>query len=161
MYTRETLLESLSALGIASRTFDHPPVHTVEEAKVVRGNMTGAHSKNLFLKDKKGRMYLLAALEDRKIDLKSLSARLSAKSLSFASADRLMTHLGVEPGSVTPFGAINDTENQVTVALDAELLEFDTVNFHPLVNTATTALHPRDLVRFLESCGHAPLILEM
>ncbi|WNK00260.1 prolyl-tRNA synthetase associated domain-containing protein [Thalassospiraceae bacterium LMO-JJ14] len=161
MHTRETLLEILAALDIASRTFDHPPVHTVEEAKAVRGKMVGAHSKNLFLKDKKGRMYLLSALEDRQIDLKSLCARLSTKSLSFASAERLMTYLGVEPGSVTPFGVINDSENQVTMALDAGLMEFDTVNFHPLVNTATTALHPRDLIRFLESCGHAPLILEL
>ncbi|MGJ3259827.1 MAG: prolyl-tRNA synthetase associated domain-containing protein [Rhodospirillales bacterium] len=160
MMTQETLLRHLENLGIESRTVAHPPVHTVEEAKAHRDGLPGGHTKNLFLKDKKGRMFLVTADEDRAVDLKQLRDMLGAKPLSFASAERLMTYLGVEPGSVTPLAAVNDTGGDVTVALDTSLLAHDLVNVHPLANTATTAMTPEDLIRFLEACGHAPLLLD-
>lgn len=160
MMTQETLLSHLEYLGIESRTVAHPPVYTVEEAKAHRDGLPGGHTKNLFLKDKKGRMFLVTADEDRTVDLRQLREKLGSKPLSFASAERLMTYLGVEPGSVTPLAAVNDSGGAVTVALDASLLAHDFVNVHPLANTATTAMTPGDLLRFLEECGHAPLLLD-
>jgi len=156
----EALLARLESLGIETRTVTHPPVFTVEEAKQLRGELPGAHIKNLFLKDKKGRMFLVTCLEDRRIDLKSLSDALGAKRFSFGSAERLMTYLGVTPGSVTPFAPINDTEGEVEVVLDAALGQSDPVNAHPLVNDRTTAIATADLVRFLEDTGHPPRMLD-
>lgn len=148
----------LDALGIETKTVRHPAVFTVEENKALRGALAGAHTKNLFLKDKKGVLWLVCALEDRAIDLKALRARIGSAALSFASADTLRAALGVEPGSVTPFAVINDEQNQVRVILDAALMAFTTLNVHPLVNTATTAVAVSDLLRFLRACGHAPRI---
>lgn len=160
MMTPKTLLARLSALEIPNRTVTHPPVFTVDEAKSHRDGLPGGHTKNLFLKDKKGRMFLVTADEDREIDLKSLRDKLGAKPLSFASAERLMTYLGVEPGSVTPLAVINDTDNAVTMALDSALMTHEMINVHPLVNTATTALTPQGLVRFLEACAHPPMMID-
>lgn len=160
MHTPETLMARLDALGIATETTEHPPVYTVEEAKAHRGQMHGAHSKNLFLKDKKGAMFLVTALEDRAVDLKDLRARLDSKPLSFASAERLMRHLGVEPGSVTPFALINDDAGSVRFALDRGMLDHDALNFHPLVNTATTRIAPQDLLAFLDAIDHPPMLLD-
>ena len=151
----------LAALGIETETTEHPAVYTVEEAKRHRGRMAGAHSKNLFLKDKKGALFLVTALEDRTVDLKALRSLLESKPLSFASAERLMTHLGVEPGSVTPFAVVNDDACEVTMILDRGLMDFDILNFHPLVNTATTAIRPDDLFRFLEDTGHPPRFIDL
>ena len=155
------LLARLDALGIAYRNHEHAAVFTVEEAKALRGELAGGHIKNLFLRNKKEEMWLVVAEEDKRIDLKALGERLGAGKLSFGSADRLMRYLGVLPGAVTPFGIINDTNRKVTVVLDRDLMGFDPVNAHPLVNTMTTALAPGDLVRFLEAEGHAPLITEV
>jgi Ala-tRNA(Pro) deacylase len=152
----EALFARLDALGIAHRTFHHPPVYTVEQAKALRGEIVGAHIKNLFLRDKKKRMWLVVALEHRRIDLKSLGADLRARSLSFASAERLMTYLGVEPGSVTPLAALNDESGAVSVILDRAVLDHSLVNCHPLVNHMTTALAPGDLLRFLAAVDHEP-----
>lgn len=155
------LLQRLEALGIQSKTVMHPPVFTVEEAKALRGSLPGAHIKNLFLRNKKGEMWLLTCLEDRQIDLKALGSALGAGRFSFGSADRLMQYLGVLPGAVTPFAVINDTGGQVRMVLDKGILALDPVNAHPLVNDMTTALESKDLVRFLEAEGHAPLVLDM
>ncbi|MBO6947799.1 MAG: prolyl-tRNA synthetase associated domain-containing protein [Rhodospirillales bacterium] len=160
MLTQETLLARLSELGISGRTVTHAPVYTVDEAKAHRDGLPGGHTKNLFLKDKKGRMFLVTADEDQEIDLKSLRDKLDCKPLSFASSERLMTYLGVKPGSVTPLAVINDSDGVVTLALDRSLLSHPWINVHPLVNTATTALTPDDLMRFLETCGHAPLMID-
>ena len=157
----EALLARLESLGIGSRTVDHPPVFTVEQAKALRGELPGHHIKNLFLRNKKGAMWLVVCLEDRQIDLKALAAALDAGRFSFGSAERLMTHLGVEPGSVTPFAAINDTQSQVQVVLDTAVTTGGPVNCHPLVNHRTTAIAPTDLIRFLESTGHPPRLLDM
>jgi Ala-tRNA(Pro) deacylase len=156
----EALFRRLDALGIAHETKHHPPVFTVEQAKALRGEIAGAHIKNLFLRDKKKRMWLVVALEHRPIDLKRLAAFLSARGLSFGSAERLMTYLGVAPGSVTPFGIVNDRDGEVTVVLDREVLAHPLVNCHPLVNSMTTAVKPKDLLRFLEAEGHSPRLLD-
>ncbi|GAB4359841.1 MAG: prolyl-tRNA synthetase associated domain-containing protein [Kiloniellaceae bacterium] len=156
----EALHARLDALGIAYKAVSHPPVFTVEEAKALRGELPGSHIKNLFLRNKKGRMWLVTCLEDRDIDLKALGERLDAGRFSFGSAERLMTYLGVRPGAVTPFAVINDKAGEVTMVLDSGVMADGPVNCHPLVNTMTTALAPADLVRFLEAEGHAPKMLD-
>lgn len=158
----EALFAKLRALGIETETLQHDPVFTVEEAKRLRGELPGGHTKNLFLRNKKGRMWLVVCLEDREIDLKALGAQLDGGRLSFASADRLMKYLGVVPGAVTPFAALNDTQGQVQVMLDRGMLEtHDRLNFHPLDNAMTTGIAPGDLVAFLQAVGHAPGYLDL
>ena len=149
----------LDDLGIAHTTVKHPPVFTVEQAARLRGEIAGGHTKNLFLRDKKYELYLVVALEDAEIDLKGLHRQLGATGrFSFGSSDLLREVWGVEPGAVTPFGAINDREGRVTVVLDAAMMEHETLNYHPLVNTMTTSIKRDDLVKFLESTGHIPRI---
>jgi len=157
--TREHLLDRLAALGIEAETVDHPAVYTVEESQRLRGDLPGAHSKNLFLKDKKGRLWLVVALEDRNIDLKALRKTIGAAQLSFGKPEVLAELLGIEPGSVTPFAVINDTEGRVTVVLDEGLLAHEALNFHPLTNTATTRLAPDGLLAFLDDTGHTPMVV--
>jgi Ala-tRNA(Pro) deacylase len=158
----DALFARLRELGIATETLQHEPVFTVEEAKRLRGELSGGHTKNLFLRNKKGRMWLVVCLEDREIDLKALGAQLESGRLSFGSADRLMTYLGVVPGAVTPFAAINDTQGQVQVMLDRGMLAaHHRLNFHPLDNAMTTGIAPDDLVRFLEAVDHAPGYLDL
>jgi len=157
--TPADLFAALDALGIPHRTVQHPPLFTVEQSQALRGQIPGGHSKNLFLRDKKQALFLVVALEDAEIDLKSLHRRLGATGrFSFGAADLLREVWGVIPGAVTPFGAINDRDGRVTVILDAPLMAHATVNFHPLVNTMTTSIGRDDLVRFLESTGHPPRI---
>jgi Ala-tRNA(Pro) deacylase len=160
MLSPQQLFTRLDALGLAHRTVEHPPVFTVEQAKQHRGELPGHHIKNLFLRNKKGAMWLVVALEDREIDLKRLGERLGAGRLSFGSPERLRKHLGVEAGSVTPFAVVNDTVHQVTLVLDRGLAEGGPVNAHPLTNTMTTAISFADLSRFFEATGHAPQWLE-
>lgn len=155
------LLARLDALGIAHRTVAHAPVYTVAESRELRGDFPGGHSKNLFLRNKKGRMWLVTCLEDRDIDLKRLAERLGAGRFSFASAERLMHYLGVIPGAVTPFAVVNDREGKVRMVLDAGLLDHDPLNFHPLDNGMTTAVSAADLLRFLEHAGHPPEIVDL
>lgn len=158
----DELFRRLDELGIGYRAVEHPPVFTVEEAKALRGELPGGHVKNLFLRNKKGdAMWLVVALEDRAIDLKALGERIGAGRVSFCSADRLMAHLGVLPGSVTPLALVNDRERRVQVVVDEGLLAHDPVNVHPLVNTMTVAISPGDLLRFVEACGHWPQILDL
>ncbi|TVR83938.1 MAG: prolyl-tRNA synthetase associated domain-containing protein [Rhodospirillales bacterium] len=159
--TEADLMTFLAGLGITTETVRHPPVFTVEEAKTLRGDLPGTHIKNLFLKDKKGRLWLVVVDEDRPMDLKDLRRRLGAAPLSFAKPDVLADVLGVEPGSVTPFAALNDTTGAVTVVLDAAVMAGDRLHCHPLINTATTAIAPDDLHRFLRACGHDPLVIDL
>src|SRR5512143_3749345 len=157
--TPEQLFSALDALGIKYLTVKHPPLFTVEQSRALRGQILGGHTKNLFLRDKKYELYLVVALEDADIDLKGLHRQLGASGrFSFGASDLLREVWGVEPGAVTPFGAINDTEARVTVVLDAAMMERETLNFHPLVNTMTTSIARGDLVKFLESTGHMPRI---
>lgn len=157
--TPDDLFAFLNSLGIKHSTVTHPPVFTVDQARSLRGQLLGGHTKNLFLRDKKNALYLIVAEEDAQIDLKGLHRQLGANGrFSFGSADLLREVWGVVPGAVTPFGAINDTEGRVTVVLDTPMMEHETLNCHPLVNTMTTSIASKELVRFLESTGHIPRI---
>lgn len=159
--SREDLFTKLAALGIETTTHDHPPVFTVEEARAHCAHLPGGHCKSLFLKDKKGRLYLLVALDARPIELNAMAKRLGAGRLSFGRPELLMAVLGVTPGSVTPFALINDIERKVTVALDAGMMQEPLLNYHPLTNRATTAIRPDDLRRFIAACGHQPVEIEL
>lgn len=156
--TRAEFEAFLGAIGVAFRSHEHPAVFRVEEGLDIKAEMPGAHTKNLFLKDKKGAMWLVVAAEDRLIDMKALRPILGSAALSFASADTLRRVLGVEPGAVTPFALVNDDEHRVRVVLDAGLMAHGTLNFHPLVNTATTTIAAGDLLRFIRACGHEPQV---
>jgi Ala-tRNA(Pro) deacylase len=154
------LFAALDRLGIAHPTVTHPPLFTVEQSQALRGTIPGAHTKNLFLKDKKDTLFLITALEDAAIELKSLHRRLGAAGrFSFGSAALMLETLGVTPGAVTPFGAINDSAGRVTVVLDAALMQHAVINAHPLTNTMTTSVGRDDLVKFLEATGHPPRIV--
>jgi len=153
------LFAYLDRLGIAHNTVSHPPLFTVEESQELRGQIAGGHTKNLFLKDKKGALFLVVALEDARIALNGLHRQLGATGrFSFADADAMRAVLGVEPGSVTPFAALNDTQAQVTVVLDSAMLAHEVLNYHPLANTMTTAIARDDLLKFLRASGHEPRI---
>jgi Ala-tRNA(Pro) deacylase len=159
--TSDGLLARLAELGIAVRTVDHPPVFTVDEARRHRGDLPGTHTKSLFLRDKKGAMWMVVCREDRALDLKDLAARIGAKHLSFGSPERLLRHLGVIPGAVSPFAVVNDGERLVQVVLDRQVLERDPINLHPLDNAKTTAIASADLLRFLEAEGHPPRLIDL
>jgi Ala-tRNA(Pro) deacylase len=159
--TRENLFSHLAALGIETETVEHPPLFTVEDSRALRGEIPGAHTKNLFLKCKKGQLWLVTALEDARIDLKTLHHKLGSGRLSFGSAELLGEVLGLTPGSVSTFGVINDIENRVSVVLDEALMWYHRINLHPLVNTAITGISREGLISFLSSCGHPPKILAL
>jgi Ala-tRNA(Pro) deacylase len=155
----DQLFAALDALAIKYTTVKHPPLFTVEQSRSLRGQIPGGHTKNLFLRDKKHALFLVVAEEEADIDLKGLHRLLGANGrFSFGSSDLLREVWGVEPGAVTPFGALNDTAGRVTVVLDKAMLAHATLNFHPLVNTMTTSIARDDLIRFLESTGHSPRI---
>ncbi len=155
----DELFAYLDRLGIAHKTVTHPAVFTVEEGRELRGSIPGGHTKNLFLRDKKGAPYLVVASEDAAIELKSLHRLLGASGrFSFGSAELLRELLGVEPGSVTPFAAVNDTACRVAVVLDAGMMAQPVLNFHPLKNTGTTTISREGLLKFLEATGHLPRI---
>jgi Ala-tRNA(Pro) deacylase len=154
------LIETLDRLHVAHRTVRHPAVFTVKQARTLRGRIPGGHTKNLFLKDKKGGLVLLSAPEDARIELKSLHRLLGAGGrFSFGVADLMWQTLGVEYGSVTPFAVMNDTTGRVAVVLDSALMQHHTLNFHPLTNTMTTTIDRDGLLKFLEATGHSPRII--
>ncbi|WP_018699065.1 prolyl-tRNA synthetase associated domain-containing protein [Amorphus coralli] len=158
--TRAALLDRLAARGIEAPTTDHPAVFTVGESEDLHDRIPGGHSKNLFLKDKKDRVFLVSVLADATVDLKRIHTLIGAQGrVSFGKPELLMELLGVAPGSVTPFGIVNDGDGRVTVILDAGLMAHDVVNFHPLENTATTSIGRDDLIRFLTEEGHPPQVL--
>ncbi|WP_312794665.1 prolyl-tRNA synthetase associated domain-containing protein [Tianweitania sp.] len=159
---REGLLAKLDGLGIQTSTVDHPPLHTVEESQHLRGEIPGAHTKNLFVKDRKDRYFLLVVEEMAVVDLKTVHHVIGASGkVSFGKPEALMDLLGVVPGSVCVFGAINDTENRVTVVLDSTLMESAVINAHPLTNEATTSIGRDDLLAFLQAVSHPPLVLKI
>lgn len=158
----EQLLGRLSDLGIAAATHHHPPVFTVEESQALRGSLPGVHCKNLLLRDRKHRLWLLVCREDCALNLKSLRDPLgAAASLSFATPEILFEVLGVTPGSVTPFGLINDKDHRVTPVIDAALLTYSQTYFHPLRNDMSTAIAPRGLLDFIRACGHHAVGLDL
>lgn len=146
----------LDTLGIPYETHAHAPVFTVEQAKAARVRHDGIHTKNLFVRNKKGAMWLVTLPEDRPVDLRVLGERIGAGHLSVASPERLRTHLGVEPGSVSPLAAVSDTTGAVRVVVAPEILAANAVHVHPLTNDRTTTLSGPDLDRYLRDTGHAP-----
>ncbi|MGG5821934.1 prolyl-tRNA synthetase associated domain-containing protein [Falsiroseomonas sp. HW251] len=161
--TPQGLLARLDALGIEHRTVTHAPVFTVEESKALRPDLPGGHSKNLFLKPQKAPgPFLLAVLEeDRRVSVNALARALGVPRVTFGSAGELVATLGVEPGSVTPFGLVNAAPGSVRAVFDRHLVQdFEWVNFHPLTNAMTTAIRPKDLLRFLRGLGHEPELVD-
>ena len=157
--TEADLFAHFDALGIAHVTHRHRPVFTVEEGRDLKAAMPGGHTKNLFLKDKKGAIFLICAISGTAIDLNATSKLLASGRFSFGSPERLMEYLGVEPGSVTLFAILNDPDRTVTLVLDEALFALDPVNFHPLKNDATTAISPADMLKFVRSLGREPIRL--
>jgi Ala-tRNA(Pro) deacylase len=149
-YTPEALLSALDQLGLKTSTLTHQAVFRVDEGHDIKSHLPGAHTKNLFLRDDKGRQYLISAEQGTQINLKSLPKHIASGRLSFGSEARLMRALGVRPGSVTALALVNDPEHQVTFFLDKALFDAEIVNFHPLTNTATTALSHNDFMAFLQ-----------
>ena len=158
--TPDQLYALFDRLGIAHHTLQHPPVFRVGEGEEIKAALPGGHTKNLFLKDAKGQLWLICALGDTRIDLKRLPAVIGAARLSFGDAQTLLSALGVTPGSVTVFALINDEAHKVRLVLDKALLAHDLVNFHPLTNTATTAISREGLLRLLDALGARPAIVD-
>jgi len=156
--TRQDLFDRLAELDIATHTVEHEPLFTVAESCKLERDLQGAHTKNLFLKDDAGKLFLVVAKTTTHVDLKALAKRLEAGRFSFGKPELLMEILGVPPGSVTAFCVINDPSKCVHVVFDTELMQFDSINCHPLVNTATTNIARDDLLRFIRSCGHEPVM---
>jgi Ala-tRNA(Pro) deacylase len=159
-HDRQSLLAFMAARGIEQTTHDHPAVFRVEEGLELKAAMPGAHTKNLFLKDKKGRLWLISARQDTVIDLKAVPKRIGSDRLSFGNEPLMWETLGVRPGSVTALGLINDVDRRVTFVLDRRLWDADIVNFHPLTNTATTALTQDGFRRFLHAIGREAMVVE-
>lgn len=159
--TRAELFERLKALSIKTETRDHEPVFTVAESEALHREMPGGHTKNLFLKDAKGRLFLLVAESHTPVDMKTLHKKIGCARLSFGKPDLLLDKLGVSPGSVTAFAVINDHAAEVSVLIDENLMCHDIINCHPLENTATTAITRDDLLIFLKDTGHEPVVVSL
>lgn len=159
--TPEALLAFLAELGIETTTHRHPPVFTVEEAARYTAHLPGGHTKNLFLEDRSGKLWLVSCLDSQVLRINGLARLLDAPRMSFGKPERLRKALGVEPGSVTPFALVNDRARRVQPVWDAKMLALPLLNFHPLVNTMTTAITPSGLRRFVEATGHVPVELDL
>jgi Ala-tRNA(Pro) deacylase len=160
--TDHDIYDVLSELGIEFEKYEHPPVFTVEEANRHRGKLPGGQTKNLFVRNKKGRRhYLIVAAADKKVDLKVLRGVFGEAAMSFASEARLKKYLGVGPGSVSPFGIINDSNREVVVIIDRDLLRYEALGFHPNVNTATLVIDKDDFLRFLKHCGNEVRVVDL
>lgn len=160
--TFDELMRFIDDLGIEVSTIRHAAVFTVAEAQALRGKIAGAHTKNLFLKDKKDNFFLLTVGEETDVDLKAIHTKIGASSrVSFGKPEKLLEYLGLTPGGVSVFGAINDTQHKVKIILDENLMTHESINSHPLTNDASTSIRPDDLLRFLKATGHEPLILKI
>ena len=159
--TRDEFIAWLDAEGLAHRTLEHPAVFRVGEGLDIKADLPGAHTKNLFLKDKKDRLWLISARQDTVIDLKRADRVIGAARLSFVNEGLLKDVLGLTPGSVTAFGLINDRARQVTFVLDRRLWEAEVVNFHPLLNTATTGMDQATFRAFLDRIGVTPIVVDL
>ena len=156
MLFKEELIKLLDESNCDYEVKEHAPLFTVEDSKSLRGSILGAHSKNLFLKDAKGQFYLLSVEENTKVDLKKIMNFIGSKKLSFAKAEYLESILGIEPGSVSPFALINDVDKKVLLFFDKNFLNYEKLNFHPLVNTATVNIATSDMIKFIEE-KHNPI----
>lgn len=160
-HSPEDVFEFLEKAGIALTTVSHPPTRTVRESAAIDRELPGGHTKNLFLKDAKGALFLITAHAETQIDLKQVQRRLGCARLSFGKAELLFDVLGVYPGAVTPFALINDSAHRVMFVLDKRLTTFDSLNCHPLHNSATTNIAREDFLRFLALTGHEPRIINL
>ena len=160
MLDRAGLIAFFDAHGVDHSTTDHEAVFRVGEGEGIKDGIPGAHTKNLFLKDAKGRLWLISAKDDTVIDLKRLHTVIGSARLSFGPAELMVETLGVTPGSVTAFGLVNDTEGRVTFVLDKALADADQVNFHPLTNTATTTVSQAGFRAFLAALGRTPIVVD-
>ena len=160
MKTRADLIAFFDAHGVDHDTTDHAAVFRVGEGEGIKDDIPGAHTKNLFLKDAKGRLWLISAQDDTQIDLKRLHTVIGSARLSFGSAELMEEVLGVTPGSVTAFALINDVDHRATFVLDRRLAQAERVNFHPLTNTATTGVSQAGFARFLQALGIAPMVVD-
>jgi Ala-tRNA(Pro) deacylase len=159
--SRDDLMRRLDALGIATTTIEHAAVFTVAESEGLERRLAGGHTKNLFFKDAKDRLWLVIAESRTQIDLKALPKAIGSARLSFGKPDLLLEVLGVTPGSVTAFAVINDTSQRVSVIIDAALMRHEVINCHPLVNTATTSIARDDLLALIRACGHQPRVVDL
>jgi len=160
--TPEDLFAFLDSLSIRTTTTTHPPLYTVAESQALRGSISGGHTKNLFLKDRKAAFFLLTVEEDASVDLKTVHHLIGASGkVSFGKAEDLLDLLGVTPGAVTVFGAINDDKGAVKIVIDEALTRHEIINAHPLTNEATTSIARHDLLRFIEATGHQPHVLKV
>ena len=157
----ESLMQKLDDLGVTYTRYDHEAVFTVAESEKIEADMPGTHCRNLFLRDKKKRMFLVVLPNDVEVDMKKLAPIIGSDRISFGSADRLWEFLGVRPGSVCPFAIINDPEHKIKLVLDESMMKADIVNYHPLINTMTLGLSPDGLITFIKDCGHDPLIVDL
>lgn len=161
-FGRQELLALLEERGYETTTVEHPPLFTVADSQELRGSIEGGHTKNLFLRDKKGNVFLLTAEEDTPVDLKQLHKKLGGASrFSFGKPELLMRLLGVIPGAVTALGLVNDREGSVNFAIDKRLMRHDRINCHPLTNEATTTIARDDLIDFARHTGHEPQIVDL
>mgnify|MGYP001317134119 CR=1 FL=1 len=161
MATPDDLFARLKALDIETETHSHPPVYSVEESRCLRGDLPGTHCKTLLFNDKKAALWLCVVEESRRLNIRALSDALGAARLSFARPEIVEKYLGIEPGAVTPFALINDTDAVINVALDSDVMAAEIAYFHPLINDRTTAIAPADLRRFIEAGGHRPVTVDM
>ena len=159
-FTRAQLFAFLDAHGVDHATTEHAPVFRVEEGAEIKATMPGGHSKNLFLKDARGQLWLISALGETVIDLKRTAKAIGAAKLSFGSADWLWEALNVRPGAVTALALVNDPEQRVRFVIDAALMASDPLNFHPLANDATTAVSRAGFDRFLAALGRQAQVVE-
>lgn len=154
-------MQRLSELGVEYKLYHHEAVFTVAEGEKLDAGIPGTPCRNLFLRDKKKNNFLLVLQHATEVEIKKLPDIIGSDRLSFGSAERLWEYLGVRPGSVCPYSIINDTGNNVKICLDKSMMETDLVNYHPLVNTMTVGTTPQGLMRFIESCGHVPHIVDL
>tara|TARA_A100001011_G_scaffold400732_1_gene518083 strand:+ start:14496 stop:15008 length:513 start_codon:yes stop_codon:yes gene_type:complete len=149
MLIERDLLELLRSKGLDFQIHNHEPLFTVEDSEKLRGEISGAHTKNLFLKDKKDNFFLFSCDENASVDLKRFSKSIDAKNLSFANEKYLEKYLGIKPGSVSPYALLNDTENFVTFYIDKKLVDSEIISFHPLINTTTITTKTKDFIGFI------------
>lgn len=162
MFTKDTVLALLNEKGFESQTIEHEAAFTVDQAQSLRGQLAGGHTKNLFLKDKKGQYFMVSALEDADINLKTIHTLIGGRGrVSFGQADKMEAYLGVVPGSVTLLAALNDDTKQVRIIMDKALADEALINVHPLINTATTQMKTRDLLALLAEYNHMPEIIDL
>lgn len=159
--SKDQLISILDDLTIIHKLYEHEPIFTVEEGEHLKKSIPGMHCRNLFLRDKKKKMFLVVAANETQIDLKKLQTVLDCGRISFGSGDRLWENLGIRQGSVNPFCIINDRDQNVRIILDAHMMAQPLVNYHPMDNAWTIGLSPDDLIRFIEHTSHDAEIVDL